>query len=338
MKTSFRPALNRCLLLLGLTVIGLPSQASFAADTRAEISRADEARMIMNDDMDEPVVDVRNLSVAAVGGVTTLVERVRNTGNQLASSTVQRMQEALSLDARSAVVMDAVTGDVLYGKATDQALPIASITKLMTAMVTIDARLNMAESITLIPSDFVGPKVASSHLRVGDTLNRAELLLMALMKSENPAAKSLARTYPGGYDVFMAAMNAKARALNLNSMFYGDPTGLDARNVSSARDLAALVSHAYDYGVIRQFSSYQSYDFNLGNRTYKASNTNALVRDGKWNIGLSKTGYIREAGRCVVMQANVNNRPAVVVLMGANSSQSRSGDATRILTWLQNRF
>lgn len=335
MKTSFRPVLNRCLLLLGLTLMVLPSQASFAADTRAEISRDDEARMIMNDDMDEPVVDVRNLPVSSV---TTLVERVRTTSSNLASSTVQRMQEALSLNARSAVVMDAVTGDVLYGKATDEALPIASITKLMTAMVTIDARLNMAESITLVPSDFVGPKRASSKLRVGDTLNRAELLLMALMKSENPAAKALARSYPGGYDVFMREMNNKARALSLNSMFYGDPTGLDARNVSSARDLAALVSHAYGYGVIRQFSSYQSYNFDLGNRTYSANNTNGLVRSGEWNIGLSKTGYIREAGRCVVMQANVNNRPAVVVLMGANSSQSRTGDATQILTWLKNRF
>ncbi len=332
MKTSSRPMLNRYLLLLGLALVSSPS---YAADTRGAISREDEARMIMDDDMIEPVVDVRNLSA---GGVSTLVGRVRTTTSQIANSTVQRVQEALNLNARSAVVMDAVTGDVLYGKASDQALPIASISKLMTAMVTIDARLNMAEAITLIPSDFVGPKQASSHLRVGDTLNRAELLLMALMKSENPAAKSLARTYPGGYDVFVREMNNKARALNLNSMFYGDPTGLDARNVSSARDLAALVSHAYDYGVIRQFSSYQSYDFNLGNRTYKASNTNALVREGQWNIGLSKTGYIREAGRCVVMQASVNNRPAVVVLMGANSSQSRSGDATRILTWLQNRF
>lgn len=332
MKSSVRPVLNRCLLLLGVVLLSAPAQA---ADTRAAISRDDEARMIMNDDMVEPVVDVRNMSV---GGVTTLVERVRTSSSSLANSTVQRVQEALSLNASSAVVMDAVTGDVLYGKATDQAVPIASITKVMTAMVTIDARLNMAEAITLVPSDFVGPKVASSHLRVGDTLNRAELLLIALMKSENPAAKALARSYPGGYDVFMREMNNKARALKLNSMFYGDPTGLDPRNVSSARDLAALVSHAYDYGVIRQFSSYQGYNFNLGSRTYYAANTNGLVRDGRWNIGLSKTGYIREAGRCVVMQANVNNRPAVVVLMGANSSQSRSGDATRILNWLQNRF
>lgn len=335
MKTSLRPAFNRCVLLLSLVVIGLPTQVSFAAEARATISRDDEARMIMDDDMVEPVVDVRTMPA---GAVTTLVERVRTTSSQLANTAAQRVQEALNLNARSAVVMDAVTGDVLYGKATDQAVPIASITKVMTAMVTIDARLNMAEAITLVPSDFVGPKVASSHLRVGDTLNRAELLLIALMKSENPAAKALARTYPGGYDVFMREMNNKARALKLNTMFYGDPTGLDPRNVSSARDLAALVSHAYDYGVIRQFSSYQGYKFNLGNRTYEANNTNGLVRDGRWNIGLSKTGYIREAGRCVVMQANVNNRPAVVVLMGANSSQSRSGDATRILTWLQNRF
>lgn len=332
MKTSFRPALNRCLLLLGLGLAGLSSQTSFASDTRTTISREDEARMIMNDEMVEPVVDVRNMSA--------LVDRVRTTGSNLANATVQRVQEALSLDARSAVVMDAVTGDVLYGKAADQVVPIASITKIMTAMVTIDARLNMAESITLVSSDFEtsSGKKYSSRLRVGDTLNRAEMLLMALMKSENPAAKSLARTYPDGYTAFLAKMNQKARDLGLTSMRFYDATGLEPRNVSSARDLAALVSYSYDYGVIRQFSAYQSYSFDLGNRVYHAANTNGLVRDGRWNIGLSKTGFIREAGRCVVMQANVNNRPAVVVLMGANSSQSRSGDATRVFNWLQNRF
>lgn len=327
MKTSYRPALNRCLLLFGFALIYVPAHAT---DMRSAMSREDEARMIMNDEMVEPIVDVRNMS--------TLVDRVRTTSSSLANATVQRMQEALSLDARSAVVMDAVTGDVLYGKAADQVVPIASITKIMTAMVTLDARLSMSEVITLVPSDFVGAKQASSNLRVGDRLNRAELLLISLMKSENPASKALARTYPGGYNVFIREMNNKARALNMHSMSFSDATGLDPRNVSSARDLAALVSHSYDYGVIRQFSAYQSYSFNLGDRVYHAANTNGLVRDGRWNIGLSKTGFIREAGRCVVMQANVNNRPAVVVLMGANSSQSRSGDATRVFNWLQNRF
>jgi D-alanyl-D-alanine endopeptidase (penicillin-binding protein 7) len=293
--------------------------------------------MSEDQDLAEDDIDVRTLP-NFVPAVTTLVERVRSTSSAVVTDTVQRVQDALSLSANAAFVMDGSNGDVLYGKQSDDVRPMASITKLMTAMVTLDARLDMAETITLEASDFDGPKRASSHLRVGDTMNRAEVLLMALMKSENPAAKSLARTYPAGYDAFIRAMNAKAKSLGMKTAFFGDPTGLDQRNVSSARDLGRMVAAAYDYGLIRQFSTQKSYDFNLGSRVLTANNTNKLVREGGWNIGLSKTGYINEAGRCVVMQAQVNQHPAVIVLMGATTSQSRSGDATRILSWLQDRF
>ena len=241
-----------------------------------------------------------------------------------------------SVNARAALVMDAQTGEVLYSKNSNMSVPIASITKLMTAVVTADARLNMSEEITLQSIDFAGAggKNSSSTLRVGDTMNRAEALLFALMKSENPAAAALARTYPGGRPAFIAAMNAKAKQLGMSSTRFAESTGLDPHNISSARDLGILVSAASQYGLIRQFSTTPAYDFNLGYRMLKSNNTNALVRNGGWNINLSKTGYINEAGRCVVMHTTVNSRPAVVVLLGASSSQARTNDATNLLTWL----
>ena len=244
-----------------------------------------------------------------------------------------------SVNARAALVMDAKTGEVLFSKNTNTAMPIASITKLMTAVITADARLNMSEDITLQQIDFAGAggKNSSSTLKAGDTMNRAEMLLVALMKSENPAAAALARTYPGGRQAFINAMNTKARQLGMNSSHFVESTGLDVRNVSSARDLGVLVSSASQYGLIRQFSTTAHYDFNLGYRILKSNNTNALVRNGGWNINISKTGYINEAGRCVVMHATVNNRPAVVVLLGASSSQARTNDATNLLNWVSSQ-
>lgn len=241
-----------------------------------------------------------------------------------------------SVNARAALVMDAQTGEVLYSKNSNMSVPIASITKLMTAVVTADARLNMSEEITLQSIDFAGAggKNSSSTLRVGDTMNRAEALLFALMKSENPAAAALARTYPGGRPAFIAAMNAKAKQLGMSSTRFAESTGLDPHNISSARDLGILVSAASQYGLIRQFSTTPAYDFNLGYRMLKSNNTNVLVRNGGWNINLSKTGYINEAGRCVVMHTTVNSRPAVVVLLGASSSQARTNDATNLLNWV----
>ena len=241
-----------------------------------------------------------------------------------------------SVNARAALVMDAQTGEVLYSKNSNMSVPIASITKLMTAVVTADARLNMSEEITLQSIDFAGAggKNSSSTLRVGDTMNRAEALLFALMKSENPAAAALARTYPGGRPAFIAAMNAKAKQLGMSSTRFAESTGLDPHNISSARDLGILVSAASQYGLIRQFSTTPAYDFNLGYRVLKSNNTNALVRNGGWNINLSKTGYINEAGRCVVMHTTVNSRPAVVVLLGASSSQARTNDAINLLNWV----
>src|SRR5690606_13689405 len=199
--------------------------------------------------------------------------------------------------------------------------------------------LDMREEITLDPEDFVGPKRASSNLKSGDRLNRAEMLLMALMKSENPAAKSLARNYPGGYSAFMRAMNRKAQALGMTTAFFGDPTGLDKRNVASSNDLVKMVRAAGNYDVIRRFSTTNSYVFDDSNdtnvnRNYKVNNPSSLVRDGSHPTGVSDTGFINEAGRCVVMETRVNIRPAIIVLLRANSSATRWGDAKNILNSL----
>ena len=280
-------------------------------------------------------------------GSTSVTTTLRGSGSaSISSSTAPQKSVQIrdtfgysnqpSVNARAALVMDAQTGEVLYSKNSSLAVPIASITKVMTAVVTADARLDMSEEITLQQIDFAGAggKNSSSTLRAGDTMNRAELLLFALMKSENPAAAALARTYPGGRSAFVAAMNAKARQLGMTSTRYTESTGLDPHNVSSARDLGILVSAASQYGLIRQFSTTPTYDFNLGYRVLKSNNTNALVRNGGWNINLSKTGYINEAGRCVVMHTTVNSRPAVVVLLGASTSQARTNDATNLLNWV----
>ncbi|WP_133147784.1 D-alanyl-D-alanine endopeptidase PBP7/8 [Acinetobacter venetianus] len=319
-------------------VVNNNSAASSVGASSASISwSASDASQLMDDDETE----------ISPQGSTSVTTTLRNGGSATitSSATLQKSVQIRdtfgstsqpSVNARSALVMDAQTGEVLFSKNSNMSVPIASITKLMTAVVTADARLNMSEEITLDSIDFAGAggKNSSSTLRVGDTMNRAELLLFALMKSENPAAAALARTYPGGRSAFVAAMNAKAKQLGMNSTRYAESTGLDPHNVSSARDLGILVSTASQYGLIRQFSTTPTYDFNLGYRVLKSNNTNALVRNGGWNINLSKTGFINEAGRCVVMHTTVNSRPAVVVLLGASSSQARTNDATNLLNWV----
>lgn len=305
--------------------------------------------------------EARNIMYSANGGNGTAIKKVDNgygttnltNANQYSSSantynTTYRGSFGssnmlpISTDSRSVAVIDAETGESIYEKNADAARPMASITKLMTAMVVLDGNLDMREEITLDPEDFVGPKRASSRLKAGDRMNRAELLLMALMKSENPAAKSLARNYPGGYSAFIRAMNRKAQDLGMSTAFFGDPTGLDKRNVASSNDLVKMVRAAGNYDVIRRFSTTKSYDFfvsnySSGNRVYKANNTSSLVRSGDYPIGISKTGFINEAGRCVVMETRVNNRPAIIVILGANSSATRWGDAKNILSSLATR-
>jgi|GEM_PF-879989 len=330
-------------LQINVSTAGNNKPASSWSNNSDSINNLSRASQIMNNDRDEDddepsppaslSIDIRTnrgtnsaIPTSRAGSLSGIVDSVRDRINGNGVNP--------DVSANAALVMDSNTGEILYGKNVDTVRPMASITKLMTSMVTLDARLPMDEKITLEPEDFMGPKHASSSLRVGQTYNRAEVMLLALMKSENPAASALARTYPQGRTQFIANMNAKARSLGMSTAFFGDPTGLDNRNSASPRDLAKMVKAAYQYEVIRRFTTTAEHDFYTDTGLLHARNTNALVREGQWDIGLSKTGYISEAGRCVVMQARVNQRPTVIVLMDAGSSQSRTGDANRIMSWL----
>ena len=238
---------------------------------------------------------------------------------------------------RSAVVLvqDASSGETLYSKNQGAILPIASITKLMTAIVILDAGLNLEQRVVISDEDYDLVKSTRSRLRPGTVLTRDELLLLALMSSENRAAASLARTYPGGTAAFVAAMNAKAAALRMNDTRFLDPTGLSSSNVSSASDLARLVAAAHEYPLIRQYSTRNSATVHSLGRQLGYRNTNGLVRNVNWEIGLSKTGYISEAGRCLVMRVRLASREVIVVLLDSWGKLSRVGDANRIKKWLE---
>ena len=234
-----------------------------------------------------------------------------------------------------ALVQDASSGETLYAKNQGAVLPIASITKLMTAIVILDAGLNLEQRVAISGEDYDHLKGTRSRLRPGSVLTRDELLLLALMSSENRAAASLARTFPGGTEAFVAAMNAKARVLGMNDTRFVEPTGLSSGNVSSARDLARLVAAAHEFPLIRKYSTRESATVHALGRPLGYRNTNGLVRSAQWDIGLSKTGYISEAGRCLVMRVRLASREVIVVLLDSWGRLSRIGDANRIRKWLE---
>jgi len=241
----------------------------------------------------------------------------------------------LHLRSASALVKDQQTGECLILKDAETVLPIASITKLMTAMVILDVKMKLNESLTIDKSDIDRIRHSHSRLSVGTKLTRREALLIALMASDNRCAHALGRTYPGGVNACIKAMNSKARQLGLTETRFEDTTGLSSRNVSSAQDLALLMEAAYEYNLIREFSTSRKATIYKGRRAMEFRNTNTLVRNPKWDIGLSKTGYIDEAGRCLVMQANVAERPVFIVLLDSQGKQTRIGDANRIKRWLE---
>jgi D-alanyl-D-alanine endopeptidase (penicillin-binding protein 7) len=233
------------------------------------------------------------------------------------------------------LVQDADSGEIYLNKNSEAVVPIASITKLMTAMVTLDRGLDLQERVVVSSEDVDSIKNTRSRLRTGAVLTRGELMLLALMSSENRAAHALGRTYPGGLQSFVAAMNAKAAALGMTDSHFVDPTGLSSSNVSSARDLAKLVTAAHSYEVIRQDTTTDQASVTLFGRKVSFRNTNGLVRAGRWDIELSKTGYIREAGRCLVMRVRLASRDLIVVLLDSWGKQTRIGDANRIRKWLE---
>lgn len=244
-------------------------------------------------------------------------------------------QDELDLRSSVALVVDAETQQVLLSKNDSAVLPIASITKLMTGLIISEAKLPMGEMITITQDDVDTEKGSSSRLRVGTTLTRGELMHLSLMSSENRAAHALGRTYPGGMSAFVEAMNTRAKLLGMNDTRYVEPTGLSSRNQSSAQDLARLVAVASQDQLISELSVSPGHQVEVGNRTLQFNNTNRLVSHPAWQIALQKTGYISEAGQCLVMQAQVAGRKLIMVFLDSAGKLSRIGDAERVRRWVE---
>ncbi len=245
------------------------------------------------------------------------------------------LSDPLELKSSVALVIDQETHEVLLSKNDRAVLPIASLTKLMTGLIISQANLPMDEIITITQDDVDTEKRSGSRLTVGATLTRREMLHLALMSSENRAAHALGRTYPGGLQVFVSQMNIKARLLGMTQTRYVEPTGLSSQNQSSAHDLAALVNVAHSDAVLRAFSTSPGYEVALGNKTLQYNNTNRLVHSPAWDIGLQKTGYISEAGRCLVMQTQVSGRKLIMVFLDSAGKFSRLADAERVRNWIE---
>ena len=250
------------------------------------------------------------------------------------AASKKRTAELAALRSSAVVVVDARSSKILYQKNPQVVMPIASLTKLMTALVVLEARQNMKQKLTVTKADLDRIKYSSSRLRVGTRLSRADLLHLALMSSENRAASALGRHYPGGTRKLVAAMNAKARALGMKSTRYVEPTGLSRHNVSTPSDLARLVITAEKNPLIRRYSTDHRMVVRQGKSNSLYGNTNRLTRNANWRIRLQKTGYISEAGRCMVLYALIKNRPTVMVFLDAQGKYSHAADANRVRSWL----
>ena len=248
------------------------------------------------------------------------------------------VKNSKSLKVRSlkAIVVNQNTGEVIYEKKADARASIASLTKLMTAMVVLDSGMDLNKKITLTKADIDRVKRTTSRLPIGAKLSRYELLKAALISSDNRAAFALSRSYPSGRKGFINAMNVKAIQLGMQNSQFRDPTGLDKRNISTAKDLLKLVRAAYQYSVIRELTTTPSESIKIGNKRNSIgfNNTNPLVRKGVWDIGLSKTGFIREAGRCLVLQTVIDGEPIIIVLLNSYGKLTRFADVKRIRTWM----
>ncbi|MGK2913457.1 MAG: D-alanyl-D-alanine endopeptidase [Porticoccaceae bacterium] len=311
----------------------MSSAAAAAADTTAA---------------DSDVIQLATASVKRVyKPVTAGAKPTTKTGPNAASAIDTKPEDpapkttkefrGIRLAATSAVAVDANSGETLYFKNPYRPMSIASITKLMTAMVVLDAKLPMQEILTISPADVDRLKHTTSRLPMGTKLSRHEMLRLALMSSENRAASALSRHYPGGQPAFINAMRRKAAGLGMNQTRFNDPTGLTPTNVSTAENLVKMVRAASQYPLIRQFTTTTDRRIKVNSVRYplEYKNTNRLVRGGRWNITLSKTGYINEAGHCLVMMAMVAKRPVVMVLLETPGKLTPLGDATRLRTWIE---
>lgn len=271
-------------------------------------------------------------ATAAAGTAAVAVAAARPSMGQLAG--LHKTPDPLDLKSSVALVMDRDTNEVLYSKNTHAVLPIASITKLMTSVVVVEQQQDLEELLTITQDDVDTEKGSGSRLAVGTQLSRRDMLHLALMASENRAAHALGRHFPGGLEAFVAHMNRKAQELGMNDTRYVEPTGLSSKNQSSAQDLAVLVKAANQHELIRSYSTSQEASVKVGKRQMQFRNTNGLVRGGTWDIALQKTGYISEAGRCVVMQATLAGREMIMVLLDSAGRYARIGDAERLKKWI----
>ncbi|MEX3982713.1 D-alanyl-D-alanine endopeptidase [Paraburkholderia sp. EG287A] len=301
-----------------------------AGATRTVAAKDDDAR---------PVAKKRRVTYTMNGRHHSAVRRVAFEPRQPTVGQAFGLHDSpdsLMLRSGVAYVVDQNTLEPLFDKNSHAVVPIASISKLMTAMVVLDSKASLSEPIEVTDEDRDYEKNTGSRLSVGSVLSREDMLHIALMASENRAAAALSRYYPGGRPAFIAAMNAKAKQLGMTDTHFENSTGLTSHNVSTARDLVKMVNAAYQYPMIRQFSTDRSYDVFTGKRNLAYNSTNALVRNASWDIGLQKTGFINEAGECLVMQTTIHNRPVIMVLLDSSGKYSRFADATRVRTWLDN--
>jgi len=330
---------------LPLCILALMSLSSFAADN--ENTRKPVAAK-------KPVVSAQNTAKSAVKPSAKPSPKASAKNTQKPRKSVKQKstdtrpsfgriaglhQGADFLDLRSSValVIDQDTHEVLIRKNDMAVLPIASLTKLMTGLVISEANLAQTEMITITQDDVDTEKGSTSRLAVGSVLSRGDLLHLALMASENRAAHALGRTYPGGMPLFVKAMNDRAKDLGMASTHYVDPTGLSSRNQSSATDLAVLVGAAYDVPLMRELSTSPGREVAVGRRTLQYNTTNRLVKSPNWDIGLQKTGYISEAGQCLVMQTKVAGRKIIMVFLDSAGKLSRIADAERVRRWVENQ-
>lgn len=348
MKQGFTAAmLLSALLGLGL---GAPSQAATDAKKTNSVAKKTSSKEVATSKQasaQSKKAPAKAAAAPAKASQKTAARAPQKTARQKTSSapeTKKSMRKVsmadidprrLALYSASALVIDQETGQPLLEKQSDTVVPIASISKLMTAMVVLDAKLNLNEFISIGDEDVDGLKGTRSRLPVGTTMTRETAMLLALMSSENRAANSLGRHYPGGMPAFVKAMNHKAHALGMHSSRFEEPTGLSSNNVSTAQDLARMVAAAARYPEIRNFSTTGEARVELNGHIRDFHNTNALVRSDNWEIGVSKTGYISEAGRCLVMQARVADKPVVIVLLDSAGKMTRVGDANRIKRWME---
>ncbi len=288
----------------------------------------------------KPASPPKKSTAAASSKPKAPVSSVKKTGGALATNAGPVSQDPTRLAVQSGAVLVIEQGGehTFYQKNANAVVPIASITKLMTAMVVLDGIPDLQSTITIGEEDVDYLKGSSSRLRVGSTMSRETALLLALMSSENRASHALARHYPGGVPAFLAAMNIKALALGMRDTHFEDPTGLNSHNVSTAHDLAKMVAAAHRYPLIREFSTTPEAMVDVSGRELGFRNTNPLVRNTAWDVGLSKTGYISEAGKCLVMQARVADKPLVIVLLDSVGKMTRIGDANRIKRWLEHNY